>query len=75
MLGAASELLHPVMAAALWHWRHGDSTNLGGYRVAVPKSWFVEDTNGTILGLARAPMPLPRTQFESNGTFAIHRPF
>jgi hypothetical protein len=41
---------YPI-AASVWHWTHGYSTNMGSYVVPVPKHWFIMNRNADSLDL------------------------
>jgi hypothetical protein len=39
-----------IIAARVWHWRHGDFATAGNYRVPVPAEWnVVVEENGTLV--------------------------
>jgi len=49
---------YPI-AASVWHWTHGYSTNMGGYVVPVPQHWFIMNHNSDSLHLVNTAPKRP----------------
>ena len=60
-IGFGAHAYRYPIAASVWHWTHGYSTNMGGYVVPVPQSWFIMNHNSDSLDLANTvPRRPPR---------------
>jgi hypothetical protein len=51
---------HYAIEAKVWHWRHGNSTTIDGYKIPVPVHWLVLTQKYDYLTMANTSPNLPR---------------
>ncbi len=67
-----NQFFYGELGVLVWHWRHGDSTQVAGYEVPVPRQWFVAHSNSTSVELVRVhSQGLGRGPFAPRATVSI----